>query len=160
MARPRVLLFCHDGTGLGHLRRISRLAGALTEQFSTLVLSGVREASWIVPADCGLVMLPNWDGIDPLTYGCLFGGSIEYTAYRNGYKAALDDCALTDRLPLTGDATIDTTRGTFALRVTGPSATSLAYGRDAKGKTSVTGTWFGKPASLSGQVAASARQHD
>ena len=102
----------------------------------------------------------NWDGVDPLTYGCLFGGSIEYTAYRNGYKAALDDCALTDRLPLTGDATIDTTRGTFALRVTGPSATSLAYGRDAKGRTSVTGTWFGEPASLAGQVAASARQHD
>ena len=98
--------------------------------------------------------------VDPLTYGCLFGGSIEYTAYRNGYKAALDDCALTDRLPLTGDATIDTTRGTFALRVTGPSATSLAYGRDAKGRTSVTGTWFGEPASLAGQVAASARQHD
>ena len=102
----------------------------------------------------------NWDGVDPLTYGCLFGGSIEYTAYGNGYKAALDDCALTDRLPLTGDATIDTTRGTFALRVTGPSATSLAYGRDAKGRTSVTGTWFGEPASLAGHVAASARQHD
>ena len=102
----------------------------------------------------------NWDGVDPLTYGCLFGGSIEYTAYRNGYKAALDDCALTDRLPLTGDATIDTTRGTFALKVTGPSATSLEYGRDAKGRTSVTGTWFGEPASLAGQVAASARQHD
>ena len=102
----------------------------------------------------------DWDGVDPLAYGCLFGGSIGYTAYRNGYKAALDDCALTDRLPLTGDATIDTTRGTFALRVTGPSATNLAYGRDAKGRTSVTGTWFGKPASLAGQVEASVRQHD
>ncbi|MET0395544.1 MAG: hypothetical protein ABW277_01825 [Longimicrobiaceae bacterium] len=63
MARPRVLLYCHDGMGLGHLRRISRLAGALKERFSTLVLSGLREAAWIVPSGCGLVKLPDWDGI-------------------------------------------------------------------------------------------------
>ena len=43
-----------------------------------------------------------WDGVDPLAYGCLFGGSIEYTRHRNGYKAALDDCEFTDGLPLTG----------------------------------------------------------
>jgi predicted glycosyltransferase len=49
--------------GLGHLRRISRLAGALRERFSTLVLSGLREAAWIVPPGCGLVKLPDWDGI-------------------------------------------------------------------------------------------------
>jgi predicted glycosyltransferase len=64
MSRRRILLFCHDGTGLGHLQRISRLAGTLQEEFSTLVLCGMREASWIVPPDCGLVKLPDWDGID------------------------------------------------------------------------------------------------
>jgi pimeloyl-ACP methyl ester carboxylesterase len=100
----------------------------------------------------------NWDGVDPLAYGCLFDGSIEYTAFRNGYKAALDDCEFTDGLPLTGNATIDTTRNTFVLKVTGPSATNLEYKRDAKGKTSVTGTYFGKPASMAGQAAAPARQ--
>ena len=98
----------------------------------------------------------NWDGVDPLTYGCLFGGSIEYTAYRNGYKAALDDCALTDRLPLTGDATIDTTRGTFALRVTGPSATSLAWARRQGRRRH--GTWFGsRPRSPARSRSAAAR---
>jgi len=64
MSRNRVLLFCHDGTGLGHLRRISRLAGLLQEQFSTLVLCGMREAGWVVPPECGLIKLPDWDGID------------------------------------------------------------------------------------------------
>ena len=39
----------------------------------------------------------------------------------------------------------------------GPPAT---IGRDAKGRTSVTGTWFGEPASLAGHLVASARQHD
>jgi predicted glycosyltransferase len=64
MSRHRILLFCHDDTGLGHLRRISRLAGVLQERFSTLVVCGMREASWIVPPQCGLVKLPDWDGID------------------------------------------------------------------------------------------------
>ena len=64
MPRKRVLLFCHDGTGLGHLRRISRLAGALQNEFSTLVLCGMREAAWIVPPECGLIKLPDWEGMD------------------------------------------------------------------------------------------------
>ena len=63
MKRKRVLLFCHDGMGLGHLRRISRLAQALQRFMSTLVVTGMREATWIVPPDCGLVVLPDWDGI-------------------------------------------------------------------------------------------------
>ena len=59
MPRNRVLLSCHDGTGLGHLRRISRLAGVLQGQFSTLVLCGMREAAWIVPQECGFIRLPG-----------------------------------------------------------------------------------------------------
>src|ERR1700733_8935794 len=61
--RKRVLLFCHDGTSLGHLRRISRVAGILQHSFVTLVLTGMREASWIVDADCEFVKIPSWDGI-------------------------------------------------------------------------------------------------
>jgi pimeloyl-ACP methyl ester carboxylesterase len=99
-----------------------------------------------------------WDGEEPLTYGCTFGGSIEYTAHRDGDMATLDACEFTDGLPLTGRATIDMTRGTFVLKATGPSATSLQYGRDSGGRASVTGTWFGKPVALSGQVAVRQRR--
>ena len=49
-----------------------------------------------------------------MTYGCHFGGSIEYTAYRDGYMAPSTIAQFTDGLPLTGRATIDMTRGTFA----------------------------------------------
>ena len=99
-----------------------------------------------------------WDGEEPLTYGCMFGGSIEYTAHRDGDMADLDACEFTEGLPLTGTATIDMTRGTFVLKATGPSATRLQYGRDSSGRTSVTGTWFGKPVALSGQVAVRQRR--
>ena len=92
----------------------------------------------------------NWGGVDPLAYGCLFGGTIEYTAYKDGYKAALDGCAFTAGLPLTGTATIDTTHETFRLKASSSGQTSLDYKRDADGKRSVTGTYFGKTVSLKG----------
>ncbi len=63
MARKRVLLYAHDGMGMGHLRRVSRIADTLSANFSTLVLSGMRESAWIVPASSGLVKLPDWDGL-------------------------------------------------------------------------------------------------
>jgi hypothetical protein len=76
----------------------------------------------------------------------MFGGTIEYTTYVDGYKAALHGCAFTAGLPLTGTATIDTTHETFVLRATGPGATNLVYKRNAKGKRTVSGRYFGKPA--------------
>ncbi|HYW17209.1 MAG TPA: alpha-hydroxy-acid oxidizing protein [Allosphingosinicella sp.] len=63
MARKRVLLYAHEGMGMGHLRRISRIAGTLAPNYSTLVLSGMRESAWIVPPLTGLVKLPDWDGL-------------------------------------------------------------------------------------------------
>ncbi len=86
----------------------------------------------------------NWDGVDPLTYGCLFGGTIEYTAYKDGYSVALDGCAFTAGLPLTGTATIDTTHDTFKLKATSSGGTNLEYRRDSKGKRSVSGTYVGR----------------
>jgi (S)-2-hydroxy-acid oxidase/4-hydroxymandelate oxidase len=48
------------------LRRTARIADALKEDFSTLILSGMREAAWIVPESCGFVKLPDWDGLHPV----------------------------------------------------------------------------------------------
>lgn len=58
------MLYAHDGMGMGHLRRIARIAAALSTDFSTVVLSGMREATWIVEASSGLMKLPDWDGLD------------------------------------------------------------------------------------------------
>jgi len=65
MARMRVLLYAHDGMGSAHLRGVAHLANTLRQEFSTLVLSGLREAARIVPQACGLIKLPDWEGLCP-----------------------------------------------------------------------------------------------
>jgi len=59
MERKRILLFVFDGTGLGHLRRMSRIAERLQREFVVLVVTGMREAAWLVPASCEVMILPN-----------------------------------------------------------------------------------------------------
>ncbi len=88
----------------------------------------------------------NWGGVEPLAFGCLHGGSIAYEPTDVGYDVALDGCAFTDDLPLTGTAVIDDEAGTFSLIVSGPGRTRLEYLRDAEGGVSVSGRWMGEPA--------------
>jgi len=64
MIEPRILIFTHDGRGLGHLRRLSRLGAALQGRASVLFLSGHREASWLVPRECEYVHIPSRDSIE------------------------------------------------------------------------------------------------
>jgi pimeloyl-ACP methyl ester carboxylesterase len=92
----------------------------------------------------------NWDGVEPLRYGCLFGGTIAYTSYKDGYRVTLGDCAFTAGLALSGAGTIDTTHDTFRLKVSAAGGTNLEYRRDSNGKRTVTGTYFGKAVSLKG----------
>lgn len=63
--QKRVLLFVHDGSGLGHLRRVARLAGALQGPCASLVVSGHRAAAWLVPPECEYVHLPSLDSLLP-----------------------------------------------------------------------------------------------
>jgi predicted glycosyltransferase len=48
---------------LGHLRRISRIAAALGRDFANLIVTGIPDAQWLIPAGCELLKLPNWDNI-------------------------------------------------------------------------------------------------
>ena len=59
----RVLLLVHDGAGLGHLRRIARIAAALQGPAAALVVTGMREAAWIVPPEAEVLQLPGWAGL-------------------------------------------------------------------------------------------------
>lgn len=61
----RVLFFVHDGKGLGHLRRVSRIAGALQGPCASLVVTGHRAAAWLVPEECEYVHLPSLDSLFP-----------------------------------------------------------------------------------------------
>lgn len=65
MAQKRILFFVHEGSGLGHLRRMSRIAEEMQGRCATLVVSGLREAAWIVPDKCEFLHLPSWNSIKP-----------------------------------------------------------------------------------------------
>jgi predicted glycosyltransferase len=63
--QKRVLLFVHDGSGLGHLRRMARIAAGIQGPCAALVVTGMREAAWMVAPDCEVLCLPSWDGVRP-----------------------------------------------------------------------------------------------
>jgi predicted glycosyltransferase len=65
MSQSRILIFTHDGRGLGHLRRLGRLGKLLQQHASVLFITGHREASWLVPPECEFIHLPNLDSLDP-----------------------------------------------------------------------------------------------
>lgn len=61
---PRILLYTHEGKGLGHLRRVANVANVLQDTFSTLIVSGHRELGWLPKVDCEFVHIPSLEGID------------------------------------------------------------------------------------------------
>ena len=63
LGRKKVLLYAQDGIGLGHLRRLSRIAESLQTTYSTLLVSGKREVSWIVPDKCEYIHIPSWSSL-------------------------------------------------------------------------------------------------
>lgn len=65
----RVVMYAHDGRGLGHLRRLCRLAKTLQGACAVLLITGHRAASWLVPDTCEFVHLPSLDSLDPRLSG-------------------------------------------------------------------------------------------
>lgn len=61
--KKKVLFYVHDGSGIGHLQIISRIASAMQGRFSTLIITGHRCASWIVPPNCEYEYFPSWDNL-------------------------------------------------------------------------------------------------
>lgn len=63
--QKRAIFFVFDGgTGVGHLRRLARLAKELQGRFSCLIVTGHRAAThWFVPEECEYIHLPSWDSL-------------------------------------------------------------------------------------------------
>jgi predicted glycosyltransferase len=57
--RAKILFYVQDSWGLGHLRRVSKLARAMQEQADCLILCGQREAGWIIPEQCEYLHIPS-----------------------------------------------------------------------------------------------------
>lgn len=56
----RVMLFAYDGTGLGHLMRLIKIASGFSEDVKTLVVSGHNALPEIVPSNIAFIKLPNF----------------------------------------------------------------------------------------------------
>jgi predicted glycosyltransferase len=63
--QKRILCFVSDGTGLGHLSRICRIAGALQGPCACLIVTGHRFVGAMVPAACEFVHIPSFDSLLP-----------------------------------------------------------------------------------------------
>jgi pimeloyl-ACP methyl ester carboxylesterase len=101
-----------------------------------------------------LIPLTVWDGYDPITVGCDFGGSLSVRATSDGTTYGFDDCRLWPDLALTGDG-FEYNAGqagdglTLVLRVSGAQTGDIAFRhRWNEEAYSLSGTWNGKPASL------------
>lgn len=82
-----------------------------------------------------------WDGVEPLTTGCRFGGTISYTPTDHGSSLKLDACSWSRGLGLTGTGAIDDDAGTLSLKLEQAAAGggTARYTRDAKGRITVDG---------------------
>ena len=109
--RKRILIFVHDGRGLGHLRRLSRIAERLQEQASVLFLTGHRDASWMVPKGSEFIHLPSLDSIDRrrsrhwgrapfLGDDAMRGRALRKTLIASAIEAFDPDGFISDYLPL------------------------------------------------------------
>ena len=57
----RALLFCHDGTSLGHLQFLCRIADGLHPEIACLIVTGMREINYLIPRTSEYLKLPSWD---------------------------------------------------------------------------------------------------
>jgi predicted glycosyltransferase len=61
--QPRILFFIHDGAGLGHLTRLSRLAKKLQGPCACLLVTGHRTAAAVVPPEVEFIHIPSMESM-------------------------------------------------------------------------------------------------
>ncbi|MCU0827870.1 MAG: alpha/beta hydrolase [Tabrizicola sp.] len=101
-----------------------------------------------------IIPLITWDGLNPLTIGCDFGGTLtaEPTDYGTDYQFA--DCRLWSDLAVSGsgqEINVDEPGDniTLSLSVSGPQSGDILYRLNLRDESwSLSGTWNGKPAAL------------
>lgn len=58
--KKRILIFAYDGTGLGHLMSLAKIASGFTSEFDTLIVTGHTVVSKIVKNHVKYIQLPNF----------------------------------------------------------------------------------------------------
>ena len=101
-----------------------------------------------------LIPLTVWDGYDPMTFGCDFGGSLTARSTSEGTNYRFSQCRLWPDLAVTGDG-FEYNSGsaddglTLVLRVDGDLSGDIAYRHRWEDEAfSLSGTWNDQPANL------------
>lgn len=100
--------------------------------------------------------LTGWDGYDPLSFGCDFGGTLTANAARSGIEYTFKDCAWWPGLKISGDGVlIDRGDGarpdglTLDVELSGTHQGSLTYRHDTTTEArSLTGSFDGKAVAM------------
>ena len=58
--KKRILIFAYDGTGLGHLMCLAKIASGFTSEFDTLIVTGHTVISRVVKNNVRYIQLPNF----------------------------------------------------------------------------------------------------
>ncbi len=101
-----------------------------------------------------LIPLANWDGVDPVTMGCDFGGTLTATTTYAGTDYSFKDCHLWPDLAISGTGVEimvdDRTDGiTLTLSVSGRHSGDIVYHYSIYNEAwAISGTWDGQPAVL------------
>lgn len=82
-----------------------------------------------------------WGFVDPLEFGCAFGGTIKYTPESEGSRLVLDHCSFVEDTAATGTGFINDFTGAFRLGLTfsGDWEGSANYRRDPNGHRTLSG---------------------
>ena len=60
MAKKKVILFAYDGTGLGHLMRLIKIASGFSKDVEALIVSGHNALSEVAQKNMNYFHLPNF----------------------------------------------------------------------------------------------------
>ena len=84
----------------------------------------------------------DWAFVDPLKFGCAFGGTIKYTPDANGSRLVLDHCSFVEDAAATGTGYINDSTGGFKLDVTfnGDWHGTATYRRKGNGQVTLSGS--------------------
>jgi hypothetical protein len=101
-----------------------------------------------------IIPLNTWDGVDPITIGCDYGGTLTATSTFDGTDYSFANCSLWPDLAITGQG-IELNAGddrdgiTLTLQVSGRQTGDIIYSYSTVTEAfSLSGTWNGAPALL------------
>lgn len=101
MNMRKVMLFAYDGTGLGHLMRLVKIAWGLSEECQVMVVSGHKAMPDIIPEEIQYYLLPNFSELrEEKRYTNEQTNKVRIKILENLIIDFMPDVFVTDYLPL------------------------------------------------------------